>query len=149
MSRWLPAVAVGCLLAVVALAALRPGAAATDAQRADALAHELRCPDCAGLSVADSPTTSAREMRRQIGELVAAGATDDEVRQHFVDRYGEWIRLAPSAPAAWLVPFVVVVVGVGVLAAWLLRRTSPAAPAVAISSEERQRVRDEAEALDA
>jgi cytochrome c-type biogenesis protein CcmH len=149
MSRWLPAVAVGCLLAVVALAALRPGAAVTEAQRADALAHELRCPDCAGLSVADSPTTSAREMRRQIGELVAGDATDDEVRQHFVDRYGEWIRLAPSSPAAWLVPFAVVIAAVGAFAAWLLRRKAPSPPVVSISSAERQSLRDEAEALDA
>jgi cytochrome c-type biogenesis protein CcmH len=149
MSRWLPAVAVGCLLAVVALVALRPGAAVTEAQRADALANELRCPDCAGLSVADSPTTSAREMRRQIGELVVGGATDDEVRQHFVDRYGEWIRLAPSSPAAWLVPFAAVIAAVGAFAAWLLRRKAPSPPVVSISSAERQSLRDEAEALDA
>jgi cytochrome c-type biogenesis protein CcmH len=149
MSRWLPAVAVGCLLAVVALVALRPGAAVTEAQRADALANELRCPDCAGLSVADSPTTSAREMRRQIGELVVGGATDDEVRQHFVDRYGEWIRLAPSSPAAWLVPFAVVIAAVGAFAAWLLRRKAPSPPVLSISSAERQSLRDEAEALDA
>lgn len=149
MSRWLPAVAVGCLLAVVALVALRPGAAVTEAQRADALANELRCPDCAGLSVADSPTTSAREMRRQIGELVVGGATDDEVRQHFVDRYGEWIRLAPSSLAAWLVPFAVVIAAVGAFAAWLLRRKAPSPPVVSISSAERQSLRDEAEALDA
>lgn len=149
MSRWLPAVAVGCLLAVVALVALRPGAAVTEAQRADALANELRCPDCAGLSVADSPTTSAREMRRQIGELVVGGATDDEVRQHFVDRYGEWILLAPSSPAAWLVPFAVVIAAVGAFAAWLLRRKAPSPPVLSISSAERQSLRDEAEALDA
>ncbi len=149
MSRWLPAVATGCLLALVALFGLRPGAPTSDAERADALAHELRCPDCAGLSVADSPTTSAREMRRQIGELVAAGSTDDEVRRHFVDRYGEWIRLAPSSPAAWLIPFVVVVAGVGALTVWLLRRPPPSTPAASISAEERQRLREEAEALDA
>jgi cytochrome c-type biogenesis protein CcmH len=149
MSRWLPAVAIGCLLALVALLVLRPGATATDAQRADALAHELRCPDCAGLSVADSPTTSAREMRRQIGEMVAGGASDDDVRQHFVDRYGEWIRLAPSAPAAWLIPFLVVLVGSGALAAWLLRRREPAPARPDLSAEERQRLHEEAEALDA
>ena len=52
-------------------------------------------------------TASAREIRRQIDELVAAGATDEEVRAHFVDRYGEWILLAPSSPAVWVLPFVV------------------------------------------
>ena len=149
MSRWLPAVAIGCLLALIALFALRPGVAATDAERADALAHELRCPDCAGLSVADSPTTSAREMRRQIGELVAGGASDADVRQHFVDRYGQWIRLAPSSPAAWLVPFAVVIAGIGLLSAWLLRRHAPSPPRAVVSPEERQRLHEEAEALDA
>ncbi|HJP72507.1 MAG TPA: cytochrome c-type biogenesis protein CcmH [Candidatus Limnocylindria bacterium] len=149
MSRWLPAVAIGCLLALVALFALRPGEPASDAQRADALAHELRCPDCAGLSVADSPTTSAREMRRQIDELVAGGATDDEVRLHFVDRYGQWIRLAPSSPAAWLIPFAVLIAGVGALTAWLLRRPSPPVATMSISAGERQSLREEADALDA
>lgn len=149
MRRTLPAVAIGCLLALVALLALRPGTTPTDAERADALAHELRCPDCAGLSVADSPTTSAQEMRRQIGELLAGGSTDDEVRQHFVDRYGEWIRLAPSSPVAWLIPFAVLIAGVGAFAAWLLRRESPPAPTAPVSADERQRLREEAEALDA
>ena len=149
MRRWLPAIAIGCLLALVALLLLRPGVAATDAERADALAHELRCPDCAGLSVADSPTNSAREMRRQIGELVAAGSSDAEVRQHFVDRYGEWIRLAPSSVAAWVIPFAVLLVAIGGLAAWLLRRQPPSVAPPALSAGERQRLRDEAEALDA
>jgi cytochrome c-type biogenesis protein CcmH len=149
MSRSLPAVAIGCVLALVALFALRPGSPPTDAQRSDALAHELRCPDCAGLSVADSPTTSAQEMRRQIGDLIAAGATDAEVRQHFVDRYGDWIRLAPSSPVVWLIPFAVVIAGVGALTAWLLRRPSSSSPTASISADERRRLRDEAEALDA
>jgi cytochrome c-type biogenesis protein CcmH len=149
MSRSLPAVAIGCVLALVALFALRPGSPPTDAQRSDALAHELRCPDCAGLSVADSPTTSAQEMRRQIAELVDGGASDAEVQQHFVDRYGDWIRLAPSSPVAWLIPFAVVIAGVGALTAWLLRRPSFSTPTASISADERRRLRDEAEALDA
>ena len=79
---------------------------------ADALAAELRCPDCQGLSVADSQTASAREIRRQVDELVACGATDDDVREHFVDRYGEWILLAPTSPAAWILPFAALALGV-------------------------------------
>lgn len=154
MSRWLPAVALGGLLALAALAvvlALRPGAEPTPAQRADALAAELRCPDCQGLSVADSPTASAREIRRQIDELVAGGASDDEVRAHFVARYGEWIRLAPSFPLAWVAPFAVVLAGAAALVAWLVRgRTARSVPpAPALTDEERRRLHEEAEALDA
>ena len=152
MRRWLPAIAAGCLLAVVAVAvlvSLRPSADRTAGERADALAGELRCPDCQGLSVADSPTASAQEIRRQIDELIAGGATDEEVRAHFVARYGEWIRLAPSAGAAWVIPFVVVAVGVLLLAAWLARRRPAASTAAAIPAEERRRLHEEAEALDA
>jgi cytochrome c-type biogenesis protein CcmH len=153
MSRWLPIVAAGCLLAVVALAAvllLGPRAEPTTAQRADALAAELRCPDCQGLSVADSPTASAREIRRQIDELLAAGATDEEVRAHFVARYGEWIRLAPSSPLPWALPFVVLVLGVGALALWLRGRRGPVPEdAPVIGAEQRRRLHEEAESLDA
>ena len=144
----LPAVAVGAALALGAmLAILWLSPAGTD--RADALASELRCPDCQGLSVADSQTASAREIRRQVDELVAAGATDDEVRAHFVDRYGQWILLAPSSPAAWILPFVAVAAGVALLAAWLVRRRPGHPEQVALDDETRRRLHEEAEALDA
>jgi cytochrome c-type biogenesis protein CcmH len=151
MRRELPAVAVGALLALLAILAilwLAPGAV-PDAERADALAAELRCPDCQGLSVADSQTASAREIRRQIDELVASGAADADVRAHFVDRYGEWILLAPTSPAAWILPFAALALGVAALAAWLVRRRSPPAAQDAVDDATRRRVHDEAEALDA
>ena len=152
MSRWLPVIAAACLLGVAAAAAVLavvPRVPATAAERTDALASELRCPDCQGLSVADSPTSSAVEIRRQIDELVASGASDDEVRAHFVARYGEWIRLAPGAALVWVVPFAVVAVGVGLLAVWIRSRPASPAPAGPVSDEERRRLRDEVEALDA
>lgn len=148
----MPGVALGALLATLAMVmvvALRPVAEPGPVERADALASELRCPDCQGLSVGDSPTASAREIRRQIDELVAAGASDAEVRAHFVARYGEWVLLAPASPAAWLLPFVVVAGGAVALAAWLSSRRAPlAGPRTALSAEERRRLREEAEALD-
>ena len=154
MRSWLPAVAVGgalALIAIGALAVMQPGAEPTAAGRADALARELRCPDCQGLSVADSPTASAQEIRRQIEALVAGGATDDEVRGHFVARYGEWIRLAPTSPVTWIVPFAVVLAGVAALGAWLTSRGRPSQHAsdAGPSAEERRGLREEAEALDA
>ncbi|MDQ2673958.1 MAG: cytochrome c-type biogenesis protein CcmH [Chloroflexota bacterium] len=152
MSRWLPIVAAGCVLALMALGAvllLGPRTEPTTAERADALAAELRCPDCQGLSVADSPTSSAREIRRQIDELLADGATDDEVRAHFVARYGEWIRLAPSSPLPWVVPFAAVFLGVSALAWWIRsRRPADRAAAPVVDPEQRRRLREEVESLD-
>ncbi len=153
MKRWLPAVALGSLLAlisVVAVLAMRPGVGPTTAERADALARELRCPDCQGLSVADSPTRSAQEIRRQVDEMVSDGASADEVRAHFVSRYGEWILLAPSSPLYWLVPAAAVFGGLLALGSLLVRgRRAAVAPPASVSGEERRRLRDEVEALDA
>lgn len=152
MRRWIPAVALGGLIAVLALGvalSLRPAAERTTAERADALARDLRCPDCQGLSVADSPTASAQEIRRQIDVLLADGSSDDEVRAHFVARYGDWILLAPSSPLAWIVPFAVVLAGVAGLAAWLLKRRTPPPSPVELSPEQRRLLHEEAEALDA
>ena len=153
MTRWALPVGLGLALALAAvMAILAVGAGPrTPAERAEALAAELRCPDCQGLSVADSPTRSAQEIRRQIDELIAGGATNDGVRAHFTARYGEWIRLAPSAPALWVVPFAALALGVAGLAARLVRRMRGAKARVTAppSEEERRRLHDEAEALDA
>lgn len=153
MSRWLLPVAIVAaagLLVAVGLLVLRPADPPSTAERADALARELRCPDCQALSVADSPTASAAEIRRRIDELLAGGASDAEVRAHFVERYGEWILLAPTSPVAWLLPSAVVLAGVaGLVALLVARRRLPAPPAPAPESDERRRVHDEAEALDA
>lgn len=153
MRRQLPVVALAALLALVAIGvvlAVRPGPAPTATERADTLARELRCPDCQGLSVADSPTSSAREIRRQVDELLAGGATDQEVRDHFVARYGAWILLAPSSPLPWLIPIAVVLAGIAGMLAWLARgRSRGAPPRDDIAADERRRLHDEAEALDA
>lgn len=152
MKGWLPAVALGGLLALLALGAvlaLRPGVEPTGAERADALARELRCPDCQGLSVADSPTRSAQEIRRQMDGLMADGATPDEVRAHFVARYGEWILLAPSSLAYWLIPFAVLLVAAAGLVAWLAWRRPLVPHSVGVTDEQRRRLHEEVEALDA
>lgn len=152
MRRWLAPAALGALLAVAAVGALvLPRVAEpTRAESADALARELRCPDCQGLSVADSPTQSAVEIRRQIDELLASGASPDEVRAHYVERYGDWILLAPASPLLWAVPFLALGLGASVLLGWLWHARRRAAPASARPDDDvRRRLHEEAEALDA
>ena len=156
MRRWLAPLAVGLLVAVgaVAVGSMLARPAMTAAERADALARELRCPDCQALSVADSPTQSAAEIRRQIDALLAAGASSDEVRAHFVARYGEWILLAPTQPLWWALPLVAVLVGAVVMLASMARagraRLDAARPGAARPAEPmRRRLHDEADALDA
>lgn len=79
------------------------------------IASTLRCPTCRALSVQDSPSGMAEEMRGLIREQLRAGRTPDEVKGYFVERYGEWILLKPKAEgfnwAVWLLPVFVLAGG--------------------------------------
>jgi cytochrome c-type biogenesis protein CcmH len=153
MRRLALPIAAAALLALgglVVLEVLRPAAPPTQAEQAQQLAGELRCPDCQALSVAESQTSAAAAIRRQIVEQLAAGKTPEQVRAYFVARYGDWILLEPSAPLAWWLPPAAVVVGVGILAWWLRRgRGMRAATAPAPAAEVHERIREEVERLDA
>jgi cytochrome c-type biogenesis protein CcmH len=69
-----------------------------------ALSHELRCLKCQNEAIADSPSDVAEDLRRELRELLAAGKTDDEIRDFMVARYGEFILFRPrmSARNGWL-----------------------------------------------
>ncbi|HSL69470.1 MAG TPA: cytochrome c-type biogenesis protein [Longimicrobiales bacterium] len=89
------------------------------------LAAELRCPVCQGLSLQDSPSELAQEMRAVIRQQLVAGSTPLQVKQYFVSKYGEWILLEPEAHGFNLVAYILPIVGLlggGVLIYFLLRR---------------------------
>lgn len=97
--------------------------------RAHALAVSLKCPICAGESIAASQTDLAEDLRRLIAEEIAAGSTDEEILALFVDSYGEQVLLDPPAGgwgiALWAIPLVFAVVG-GAAIYGLRRRTTEA-----------------------
>ena len=101
-------------------------------RRTSAIAAELRCPVCQGVSVEDSPTELARQMRAVVREQLAAGRTPDEVRQYFVDKYGEWILLEPRANGfnlvVYVLPWLAMLAGLAVIV-FAVRRWTRAVPA--------------------
>ncbi len=113
--------------------------------RGEALANELRCPTCAGLSVADSTTPLAVSSRQEIDRRIAAGESDQQIRDYFVSRYGAQALLSPPsegvAGLVWALP-----AGAAVLAAvavalalkrWRMRSSFHRAPTL----EEQELVR--------
>jgi cytochrome c-type biogenesis protein CcmH len=97
------------------------------------VAAQLRCVVCQSLSVADSPSETAHQMKDIIRERLAAGESPEQVRAYFVEKYGPWILLSPPRRGftllVWVVPFAGLGLGL-VLVLVLVRRWSrhPAAP---------------------
>lgn len=106
------------------------GAALTDEaeidRQADAVSRNLRCPVCQGLSVAESREGLSLAMKERIRELVAAGYTQEQIIDYFVDRYGEGIVLLPDERhwLVWLGPLFAGIAGLGIVG-WQIRRRQP------------------------
>ena len=91
------------------------------------VAAELSCLVCQNQTIADSHAGLAEDLRRDIREQLARGATDEQVVQYMTDRYGDFIRYRPplrgSTALLWLGPGVLLVVGLAVLVLVLRRRS--------------------------
>ena len=141
------AIAVGTVLAAVAIAVValvmatyHDNGPMTLSDRVDAIASDLRCPVCQNLSVADSPSLIARQMRATIGSQLESGATPDEVKAYFVQRYGRWILLSPDASGPglllWILPALALIVGAAIVLARFRRpRTRAFSPVTADEHE--------------
>jgi cytochrome c-type biogenesis protein CcmH len=124
------------VVGAIVWAAWPDGGDPTIRERARDLATELRCPDCEGLSVADSSTSSARAIRADLRRRIEAGESDEKIRQAYVDRFGESILLNPEGEGlgvlVWGLPVLVLVLGAGGLFLALRRwRGEPAMHATA------------------
>lgn len=104
-----------------------PSSASITDARTDGLADILRCPVCQGMSVADSREGASLAMKERIREMVAAGYTDEQVIDYFVDRYGEGIVLLPDDRhvLVWLGPLLALLVGSGMVLVRIRRRSHP------------------------
>lgn len=93
------------------------------------LIGELRCLVCANQSLSDSNSSLAGDLRGKIGDMVARGWRRDEIIDHMVSRYGEYILYRPRFSAAtfalWVGPFIAALAGlifIGVVATGKSRR---------------------------
>jgi len=112
--RW-PWLVLGVLVVVVIAVTLWPKGDPTPAERAHSIAAGLKCQECEGLSVADSNAPTSVAIRADIKRRVAAGESDGEIRQHYVDQYGDTILLDPQSSGislmVWVLPVVVIAAG--------------------------------------
>jgi cytochrome c-type biogenesis protein CcmH len=145
--RPLATVVLALVLALLAPAAAAAQTAAVEQSSAEEvrleretsrIASELRCPVCQGLSIEDSPSDMARDMRGIVKEQLAEGKSADEVKEFFVGGYGEWILMSPRAEgfnlAVYILPIIALLAGAAIVVVltkrWTRASAAPAAPVV-------------------
>jgi len=121
------------LVAVVlaALALLAPGGAAAAPSPAE-LESELVCPTCkTTLDMSDAPV--ARRMKTYIRERIAAGASEQQIKDELVAQFGPAVLAEPSKSGfdllAWVLPLAALVTGAAVVAVLVWRWTRSREPA--------------------
>jgi cytochrome c-type biogenesis protein CcmH len=121
----LPWVLLAGVVAAVVVWVAWPSGEPTDAERVQAVAAGIRCPDCESLSAADSQTISARAIRRDIARRIDEGQSDPTIEQAYADRYGPSILLEPERGGlgliVWGLPVLFLAVGALVLVVALRR----------------------------
>lgn len=111
-------------------------------QRYRELSQELRCPKCQNQNIADSNAPISQDLRRQLYQQLEAGASDAEILDYMVARYGEFVRYRPGFTSAtallWLAPLLMLGIGAAVLGIMLRRRRK--ASSSPMDEGERQRL---------
>jgi cytochrome c-type biogenesis protein CcmH len=101
---------------------------ATLQARYETLTRELRCLVCQNETIADSGATLAADLRRELREQIAAGATDEQVLKFMTDRYGAFVLYKPPfEPRTWLLwagPALLLLIGLIVVIRIILKRST-------------------------
>ena len=97
-------------------------------ERTQRLSAELRCLVCQNQTVADSQAELAMQLKREVRQQLARGASDQEVRDFMVQRYGDFVLYRPPLNDAtvwlWGGPVLLLALGLCTLG-WQLLRHRP------------------------
>ena len=131
---FLRACLLACLLALGGQALAIDTEAAFDdpvlQHRYEAINRELRCLVCQNQTIADSNATLAQDLRREVREMIAAGKTDDEIRDFMIERYGDFVLYRPRMTAQnfllWAAPALLLLGGAVAVVRVVRKRTQEA-----------------------
>jgi len=93
----LPAVLFLALLTAGAAVAQSPTPAAITDDQVNAVARELFCPECENIPLDVCPSTACADMRAEIRQKIEQGWTKAQIKQYYVERYGDRVLGAPPA----------------------------------------------------
>ena len=80
-------------------------------QRLYKLNRELMCPVCEGLTLEQSQSGIAIDMREEIKKMIIQGMTDEEIKTYYVEKY-PGVNMLATPPASgfnllmWIIPII-------------------------------------------
>ena len=128
---------IAAVLALLAIACQGSTAELSLEERAQTLDKELMCPVCPSETVDQSQVELAKQMRAIVRERLADGESEQEIKDFFVDRYGDSVLAAPPTRGfnivVWVVAGLVLPIAAAslVVALRVMRRRGEAASAPA------------------
>ena len=85
------------LLTVGVAAAQSPTPVAVTDDQVNAVASELYCPECENIPLDVCPSQACADMRAEIREKLGLGWSKAQIKQYYVERYGDRVLGAPPA----------------------------------------------------
>ena len=93
------------------------------------LGYELRCPKCQNQAIGDSDAEISGDLRAEVYRMLKEGATDAEIKDFMVARYGRYVLYNPPLDQQtlilWFGPAGLLVFG-GILVVLRIRRSKKA-----------------------
>lgn len=94
-------------------------------ERYQQLVAEYRCPKCQNQNLAESNSPISIDLRTEIRRLLEEGASDGQISDYLVARYGEFVLYRPRVQAStyllWLAPAVLLLLGL-LIVVFIVRR---------------------------
>ncbi|HEX5363995.1 MAG TPA: cytochrome c-type biogenesis protein [Gallionella sp.] len=110
------------------------------------LAEKVRCLVCQSEPVSTSHSDWSNDVRAIMREKMKAGATDQEIMDMLVERFGKSVLFDPPVDKEtmplWIAPFALLLIGGGVLVYQLRKRKGLVAAEPQLSDEDSRRAAD-------
>lgn len=117
---------------------------ASQQERYFELSEVLRCPKCQNQNLAGSNSQIAEDLRRELHRLLVDGKTDQEIKDHMVERYGDFVLYKPPIKAStvvlWLLPVALLLIGFFGIAAVVKTRKRKQQEHLVLSQEEQDKL---------
>jgi cytochrome c-type biogenesis protein CcmH len=100
------------------------------------LTRQLRCLVCQNQDLADSDADLAKDLRKQVFDMMRDGKSDAQIKQYLVARYNDFVLydppVKPGTYLLWFTPFALVAIGAIAVFGIVRRRARVAAGETAV-----------------